>query len=227
MQGLSFEVEGIYFLCFRKVSSTSVILSYPIPPFTTIRGFLANCLGMPRFPDYKAQLALQDIKIGMQAINLPQINKNKTTEMCKLLKLIEREAAPRPKIWASPSAPMYKEFLVNPKYKIYLVGNDDLLEKIYDKLQNPWRPLYLGQSDDLVDVLDLELMVVKKAKSKNVHSIIEGICEGCEVVKLPYKFSEDGEDLEELTVSIPEKYPLVLDTEVECYRFDASYVCVY
>jgi len=227
MRGIFFEIEGIYFLCFRKTTTTSIILSYSIPPFTTIRGFLANCLGMPRFPDYKAQLRLDAIKIGIQPLNITEIERDKIIEMCKLLKLIEREAAARPKIWGFPSTPMFKELLQCPKYKIFLVGDNGLLREIDEKIQNPERPLYLGQSDDMVDILNVELVEVERTKSENLYSIVEGIYEGCEVVKLPYKFSEDGKNLKELTVSVPRKLPLILDEEVECYKFRNEYITAY
>jgi len=227
MKGLAFQIEGIYFACFRKVSSTSVVLSYSVPPFTTLRGLLANCLGLPRFPNYKVQLILKDIKIGMQPLNLNEINKNKTTEICKLLKLIEREAAARPKIWAFPSAPLFKELLINPRYEIYLVGDINLLEKIYEKLQNPERPLYLGQSDDMIDIIKLKIMEIEKTKSNKIWSIIRGIHEGCEIIKLPYKFSDDGKNLEEITISVPPDFPFSLDKEVDCYKFGTKYACVY
>jgi len=227
MQGLTFELEGIYFLCFRKPTTTSLILSYPLPPFTTIRGLIANCLGMPRLPDYKQQLILQNIRIGIQPINPWEIHQNKTTEMCKLLKLIEREAAARTKVWNFPSAPMFREFLVTPRYRVFLIGEDGLLKEIYEKLQNPERPLYLGQSDDMVDILNLELMEIEETVSKEIHSIVKGIYEGCEVVKLPYKFSEDGKNLEEITISIPQEFPLTIKEEIKCYRFDEKNICVY
>jgi len=227
MQGLTFELEGIYFLCFRRPTTTSLVLSYPLPPFTTIRGLLANCLGMPRFPDYKEQLVLKNIKIGMQPINLREIHRNKTTEICRLLKLIEREAAARARIWNFPSTPMFKEFLVAPRYKMFLIGEKELLKKIYEKLRNPERPLYLGQSDDMIDFLNPELIGIEEIESKEIHSIIKGIYEGCEIIRLPYKFSEDGKSLEEITVSIPHKFPLILKEEIKCYKFRTIHVCVY
>ena len=226
MEGLLFEIEGINFTCFRRVASTSVILTYPIPPFTTIRGLIANCLGLPRFPDYKTQLILQNLKIGIQPLNLREINRNKTTEVCKLLKMIEREAAVRPKIYSFPSAPLFKEFLVNPRYRVYICGGN-LLRKIYKKLQDPERPLYIGQSDDMVDIPELNLLEIEETNSNRIHSVLKGIYEKCEIVKLPYRFSEDGRNLEEITISIPQSFPLSLDEKIKCYRFGSEYICAY
>ncbi len=173
------------------------------------------------------QLRLNDIKIGIQPLNITEVERDKTMEMCKLLKLIERETAARPKIWGFPSAPMFKELLPCPKYKIFLVGDDGLLGEIHEKIQNPERPPYLGQSDDMVDVLNVELIEVERAKSKHIHSIVEGVYGGCEVVKLPYRFSEDGKSLKELTVSVPRGLPLILDEEMGCYKFRDEYIAGY
>jgi len=169
---------------------------------------------------------LQNLKIGIQPLNLREIERNKTTEICKLLKMIEREAAVRPKPYSFPSAPLFKEFLVNPRYKIYLHGGN-LLRKIYKKLQDPERPLYIGQSDDMIDITELNLLEIKDTYSNQINSVLKGIYEKCEIVKLPYKFSEDGRNLEEITISIPQSFPLFLDEEIKCYQFGSEYVCTY
>jgi len=220
MKGLIFEVESPYFCCFRKPASTSVILTYPMPPFTTIRGFLANCLGLGQFPKHMEYLSLQDgLKIGVQRLEVKGVSR----ELCKILKLKKTE---KRFMRVFPSSPMFKEFLVDPKYKIYIVGGDNI-EELFKKLRDPERPLYLGQSDDVVDVKNVKTMDVEKVTSREIHSVVKGIYENCEVLKMPYKFSEDGKSLEEMTISVPRDIPLVLGEGVECYKFDREYIAVY
>ena len=48
MRCLKFGLEGLYFTSFRKPTSTSLIMSYTVPPYTTIRGLIANALGIER-----------------------------------------------------------------------------------------------------------------------------------------------------------------------------------
>jgi CRISPR-associated protein Cas5h len=220
MKGLIFEMEAPYFCCFRKPATTSVILTYPIPPFTTIRGFLANCLGLGQFPKHVEYLSLQNgIKIGIQRLEVKGISR----ELCKILKLKKTgEGFKR----VFPSSPMFKNYLIGPKYRIYIDGESNI-ESLFESLKDPERPLYLGQSDDMVDVTNVKVMDIEKTKSKEIHSVIKGVQENCEIVKLPYKFSKDGKSLEELTVSIPKKYPLALDKEVECCRFGEEYIIAY
>jgi len=51
MRGIIIRCEVLYFVTFRKPASTSLILTYPIPPFTTIRGMIANALGLGTHAD--------------------------------------------------------------------------------------------------------------------------------------------------------------------------------
>ena len=48
MLGFKFKIESLYFTSFRKSTSTSLLSSYKIPPFTTIRGLISNALGLKR-----------------------------------------------------------------------------------------------------------------------------------------------------------------------------------
>jgi len=211
MFGLVFDVEGIYFCCFRQPTTTSLILSFPIPPFTTIRGFLENALGYER-----DSFALQNTNLLIGIKPLGKIERN--AELAKILKLVSREEKPCFKR-TFPSAPMFKNFLVEPKYRIYLVGKENLINEISEKLENPERPLYLGQSDDIVDVNSIQVVNVEKTQSNEIWSIIEGVYKGCEIVKLPYRFINNGKDVEMKVFSVPEKLPFEMKKEIECFKF--------
>lgn len=206
-------MEGIYFCCFRQPTSTSVILSYPIPPFTTIRGLLECAMGLPRDSYY-----LQDkILIGIEPVGCPE----KITELSRILKLVARQKE-RTYMDKFPSAPMFKTFLINPQYRIYVAGEGELIEEIEKKLRDPERVCYLGQSDDMVDIYDVFQMEIQKEKSAVISSVIEGVLEGCEVIRLPYKFVNNGKDVEMKVVSIPRKLPVNLKKETGCWRFDTG-----
>jgi len=216
MLGMVFDVEGIYFSCFRQPTTTSLILSFPIPPFTTIRGFLENALGYGRD---SFVLQKENLLIGIKPLNTPE----RATELAKILKLISREEKPCFKR-TFPSAPMFRTFLVNPKYRIYLLGEEALIKNIAEKINNPSRPLYLGQSDDLVDIENVKILEVKKTMSSEIHSVIEGIHENCEIVKVPYKFTNNGKDVEMKIISVPKDFPLKLREEAECFDFGGENV---
>ncbi len=141
MWGLEFKLDALYFASFRRSVSTSLILSYITPPYTTLRGLIANALGMKR-DDY----SIQDwAKIG---ISSPE-NLNKSREIAKILKL-KGTGGTYNKVF--PSSPIFREFLIAPTYRIYLAGEKDKIDCISSALQQPKRPLYLGTSDDLIDI---------------------------------------------------------------------------
>jgi len=72
---------------------------------------------------------------------------------------------------------MSKEFLVSPSYDIYVAGEKDRINAMYRALLQPARPLYLGASDDLVDIELTEPVEVRETLEKKVLGVIEGIYE--------------------------------------------------
>lgn len=210
MKGLTFDVEMPYFSTFRKASSTSLMLSYIIPPFTTIRGLLSNAMGLAR-----DDLYLQNkIKIGIAVKQFGE----KNVEMAKILKLKEM---PGIRTVAFPSSPMFREFLVNPIYSIYLGGEPEIIETIYEALIQPNRPLYLGQSDDLVEIILDAPIDIPEIESKEVWSVVEGIVPGAIVEKVPYRFErENGSySLIQKIVSIFQDYPALTENYYSCFKF--------
>lgn len=194
MLGFKFTLESLYFTSFRKVTSTSVLLSYRIPPFTTIRGLISNALGLKR-----DNFQVQDlIKIGIKWDNVQL-----SSEMSNVLKL-KKEGNENYKRYF-PSSPIFKEFLVNPIFDIYVGGNDEDIIKIHNALKNPKRDLYIGSSDNLVDLNIFDCIELVEEKS-NPNSVLEGIHEHCFIDKIPYKFYKIGKsqfNLEKKVISIP------------------------
>lgn len=218
MNGLQFDLEGIHFCCFRQPASTSVILSYPIPPFTTIRGLIECALGMQK-DSYFLQ---KQIKIGLKPLNTPE----KVTELARILKFISRQ---KEQVFFRnfPSAPMFRSFLVSPQYRIFVVGDPDLIEMIAQKLKTPERPCYLGQSDDMVDVSNIQIQPVQEKTSRSISSIIEGIHEDCEIIRVPYQFINNGSDVEMKVLSIPQKFPYNLKEEMSSILFNGENILLY
>ncbi len=215
--GLKLKMEGLYFATFRKPMSTSLILTYIIPPYTTIRGVLSNALGLKR-----DDLTLQEwFRIGIKPIK----NGDKSREMAKILKL---KGTGKTFQKGFPSSPIFREFLINPGYEVFLVGEDKKIRRIYEALQNPVRPLYIGGSDDLIDIEIYEPSEVEEVEAEEVQSAVEGIYENSIVEKIPYKFHQKGRkfSVEYKTVSIPIDKSVVLKGSVGCVRFDKEAVWV-
>jgi len=210
MRGLVFDLEVLYFSTFRKPNSTSLILTYTIPPFTTIRGMIANALGLQR-DDYSLQ---DEIKIGIAVKEFGF----KNTEMAKILKLKENKNRP---IRNYPSSPMFREYVFNPEYTVFLGSDEYAINKIFNALKFPERPLYLGQSDDLVDLKIYSPIDIEEVEADYVDSVVEEIMPGATIEKLPYKFFEENGkySVEFKLVSIPKSLPIKLSIEKKLWKF--------
>ncbi len=217
MHGLRLRLEGLYFAVFRKPTTTSVILTHTIPPYTTIRGLISNALGLNR-DDLRVQ---EWFKIGIKPVRTMETSR----EMAKVLKL---KGTGRKFQREFPSSPMFREFLVNPVYDIFLAGEQSKIERVYDALLNPARPLYFGSSDDMADVELSEPVKLEAVEATEVHSVIEGIHEGCVIEKVPYRFLKRGRkfSVEYKTVSVPRDGVVRLKEAVECVEFDGEVVQV-
>lgn len=214
MNCLSFELEMPYLVNFRKPFSTITILSYSFPPYTTIRGLLANSLGLER-DDY----SLQDIfKISLKPLNEP--NKCQNMVLMKKLKsnLGKKESDIRKKVEnnkgdtsilneeertifeglkhiRSTSAPFIKEYMAPVLCRIFVLGEEKDIHKLSKALEDPARPLYIGSSDDFVVINNIKIFDAKEAKSNKIDSIIrlndvvEPIDKRRIVGRVPYKFT--------------------------------------
>lgn len=82
-----------------------------------------------------------------------------------------------------------RQKIVNPTYTIFLKSEDTgeySIKNISNALLNPKRPLYLGESDDLVIIkIDSDIKEAKASQSSQIKSTIPGIHDNSEVVKIP------------------------------------------
>ena len=219
MKGIILDIEVLYYSTFRKPNSTSLILSYSIPPFTTIRGMISNALGLQR-DNYFLQ---EEIKIGISVVDFGFKNR----EMSKILKLKENK---NHAIHDYPSSPMFREYIVNPKYKIYLGGTDSIISHIYKSLVTPERPLYLGQSDDIIDVNTSDPLDVYEIESNKIYSITNELMIPNSIIeKIPYKFYKENDkySVEYKIVSIPKNPPIIFPHEKKVYRFVDKHVQMF
>ena len=214
MQAIILDIDVLYFCCFRKVTSNSLILTYLIPPFTTVRGLLANVLGYKR-DDLNLQEA---IKIGI----IVQDFGTKNTELAKILKL--KKDPKRKKSPDYPSSPMFKEYLVQPRYKVFIGGDQNIMGKIDTSLQNCSRPVYLGQSDDLIDIKKSEIMPAEQVDTDIINSSVSEFVEDSIMEKVPFKFSGDGKSLEYKIVCIPMQQKARLKTTIKAYKISDYFV---
>lgn len=121
------------------------------------------------------------------------------------------------KIWLSTQ--INRQRLINPFFSIYLISNDNdefSLENIKNALLNPKRPLYIGESDDLVNILNISIIEIETNESSLISSVIPGVYQNCDLVKLPTNLKFNKEEEFFTLCSIPKGE---LNENVGCYEY--------
>lgn len=112
-----------------------------------------------------------------------------------------------------------RQKLINPKYTIYIRSYDDngeySLENILNYLKKPKRPLYLGESDDIININKAEIIEMSEEMSSKIDSVIPGVYTNSQLVKIPIKLKNDIPDEKghNLICSIPHGE---LEQELSC-----------
>ncbi len=222
MLGAKIELSIPYFACFRPPRSTSLVITHPVPPFTTLIGMFANAKGV-HWDNYSPFFEEAERRLLM---NIRPIELDKSQrEVARLLKLKRGEERATGRITAFPSSPIYRYFLVRPSYLLYIASEEeDYLQDILHSLRYPSRSLYIGQSDDMVVVDIVWEGEVRKGKGDEIWGLIHGVYEGCEYIALPLTHWEREKPP---IFSLPPHFPFKLNFEEELFLFGEEGVPLY
>ncbi|UOF92503.1 CRISPR-associated protein Cas5 [Fodinisporobacter ferrooxydans] len=180
MDVLTFRAKVPYECGFRKETAVNTHPTYPLPPFTAWTGLIANALGFAQdvpLP-WEIQLAQGILQQG---------------SMHQSLTLIHKRAHPSETRYLYQSTLVSKERIYYPAYEVMVYTPDtqgftDIVECISD----PKRPLYLGASDDLVEIYDIKIDSAIPVKSSTFHSIVPfelgKMLTEARVVQLPVRY---------------------------------------
>ncbi|MCX7969391.1 MAG: CRISPR-associated protein Cas5 [Armatimonadetes bacterium] len=229
LYGFIVDAETPYFACFRKPASTSVMLTYHVPPFTTVIGMIANALGISR-PEYLEGIKWLQNKLWLNLRPLTPIFRP-SRELAKILKLVGEERKER-RPTSFPSSPMHKYFLLRPSYRFFVASKDDeAIDKIVNALRCPERPLYLGQSDDMVVVTVVWKGMVEQVMSQQAWGLVRGSHEGngqrVELLRLPIGFESERKPLLSPLLTLPSQFPFQLPEPEPLWRFDEETVHLF
>jgi|GEM_PF-2362671 len=152
---------------FRIPHSINAHFTYLAPPPTTIYGLIANALGM-RQDDYSLSKKLE--------INVRILKQGEIVETFS-----------RWQKWNPAKNSMYtvliKQKIIQPAYRIYLFSSAANLQMIMQALLNPARLLYLGESDDIVEINEVRLQKADTVFTKQIVSAVPvEYCQENEVV---------------------------------------------
>ncbi len=212
LKGFSFEIEGIGLTSFRKIGAAAIHNTYSVPPPTTILGLLSNALCLER-----DNLSLQDENLKVSV--MPLRNKEKTQSLVKMFQIKNKDLI---------QSIFIKEYLVEPRYKIFLLGDENIIKELHEALIDPKRPLYLGDSDTMAVISNLSPIedVDENAKSKVINSWVRGIvCNSCEICRLPIKFEKKRAwSVYTELYSIPINKKIEEEEYISCYKIGDEYV---
>lgn len=221
--GFIADAEMPYFACFRKPASTSVMMTYPVPPFTTVLGLFANALGVPR-PAYTEAMEWLQNTFRLNLRPLAQLERP-FRELAKILKLVgEKRETRQPTSF--PSSPMHKYMLPRPAYRIFVASdNANAVAEVAEALRDPKRPLYLGQSDDVVTVTITWQGAVVSCHSNQAWAMVPGIREAShgqrmELLRLPLAFEGERRLIYSPVLTLPSHFPFALPKPEPMWRFN-------
>ncbi|MPM73763.1 hypothetical protein SDC9_120745 [bioreactor metagenome] len=125
-------------VCYKKPFAMKISETYPLPPYSTVNGMLHKLL------DANSYIPLN---ISIQGNYESIVNNYQTTYFYK-----KKEVT---------TMPMNQHMLLNMKLIIHINAEDDILDKIYDRLLNLDEYLSLGRKEDLVRIDDIKFVEVQ------------------------------------------------------------------
>lgn len=159
---------------FSKAASMNSRPTYELPPVTTLQGMLYAALGRP-------SLLLQGGRgrtLDKDSLDAERDFREHVQETCRfgvrivdagdqhtgLRKLHKKATSKEEREFMTYVANV--ETLINPTYRMYVTGPEELLDEFQSALEDPERLLYLGRSDDLVDIRDIDLVTADRVNER-------------------------------------------------------------
>ena len=204
-------LEVPFWCSFRMPTAVNYHPTYPVPPITTVYGMIACAMGWPS-DNY---LEFENLKIGIAIVD----SGDRIDAYSRIIKWDRRDKNMR--------TLLMRHKLLQPVYQIFVKGEKILIENIAKALVEPFFPLYLGESDDIVEIKDVKVFPVQKVSTLKVNSILPQEMgrpiNKVELVHLPVGFL--AEELCKKRVWSGVNYQgyyiaeeIILDTPVEAYQ---------
>ncbi|HGJ64162.1 TPA: CRISPR-associated protein Cas5 [bacterium] len=215
-QILTFKLICPFWTSFRNPGTVNVHVTYPFPPLTTLYGFLNSARGMPQ--DWYLDRDEWQISVVIES-------RGKLVEtFSKIMKVYEdkttgEERKQRMSEGGSKGffdrTTLIRQKLLGSCYIVYLKAKPDLLEDAKHALENPKWPLYLGESDDLVDVVSPHIVTESPKPVHHIHSVFPGIVEGCKLVNIPVRYYQiEKQEVKKKKQTEEKKEPWVADYRI-------------
>lgn len=149
-------LEVPFWCSFRVPTAVNFHPTYPVPPMTTLYGLIAAAMGWPS-DDYSQ---LENLEISVVLVESGE----RIEGYNKIIKWDRRDREMRTLIM--------RHKLIQPVYQLLAKGSEKLITEIKAALEDPYFPLCLGESDDLVEVKDIGIYPVVMEETKEINSLL-------------------------------------------------------
>jgi CRISPR-associated Cas5-like protein len=218
-----------FWCSFRDPASSNVHRTFPVPPPSTLYGLIAAALGMPQ-DDYSRRDGMRfaiAIERGGDAVETyskwmkgaeasPKDNNQRLAWDAMRKRGI---LAPDESIWIS--TPLIRQKIIQPVYAVGILCAAETAGEISRALARPFFPLYLGESDDPVDIEILGVDTPSPSMAPATGAV-SGVRPGGILASLPTRFSSARRGtwtLERWLVTVPApKSPIASPSDaVSCH----------
>ncbi|QGA82158.1 type I-B CRISPR-associated protein Cas5b [Halomicrobium sp. LC1Hm] len=176
---LSFTVSGPW-AHFRRLDTTTEKLTYRVIPRTTAAGLVAAVLGEPRdsyydtFAPEVSAMAITPLS-SLETMPIPQLTLPTEEGDIQTADGVSGKTVVDPGTIATERKRRTFEYIVDPAYRIDLVLDDDaVFERVAEQLlagRATYTP-YLGKSECLATIDDVERTTVTDTDATSVHSTV-------------------------------------------------------
>jgi len=131
------------------------------------------------------------------------------------------------------STQVIKQRIIKPQYFVYIKKKNHnksnlSLKDIEESLKRPKRPLYIGESDDFVNIKSRMITsdkIKENIKSDQISSLVPGAYPNCELCNIPVRLRYEKKDVDKSKIlcSIP-KQNTSFSEKLNCTKVDGEYI---
>ena len=155
LKAISFEIRAPV-MSFRKPRYENYQLSYSIPPKTMIAGMIANAYNHGEKFFYEM---LKDFQYGIVTLSI----RGKFKDLWRAIQGKGEEGGER--------QVFLREKFFYPHFRIY-IRSEKYINEIHDALKNPQNIVYLGLSEELIEISNVQEIVMEPEHTDLVDTII-------------------------------------------------------
>jgi len=183
-----------FWCSFRDPLSSNVHRTFPVPPPSTLYGLTAAALGLwqddySRRDQMRFAIAVENAGEQVESyskwMKIAEPAKDQIQKDARAAMRSRGLLTPDESIWISTT--LVRQKIIQPVWAVGVLGAREVLEEIQLALARPNWPLYLGESDDVVDI---EFLGIEAAQNSNAPATgaVAGVHADGILANLPTRF---------------------------------------